>query len=140
MKYILVGLIFLFSSVSFADSFKSKKETREFSNDFMDNMVAGKFQKGFDLAKPYWPISADEIDGIVNQINTNWPAINQRFGKSIDKEFIQDKRIGKSFVRYYYLHKFENHSIYWQIDFYKPKSEWKVNTITFLDNLEVLFE
>lgn len=106
----------------------------------MDHMVKGEFQGGFNLAKSYWPIPEVEIDGIVNQINMQWPLIDQRFGKSIKKEFLSKKRIGKSFVRYYYLHKFENHSIYWQIDFYKPVDEWKINSIVFLDSLETLFE
>ena len=82
----------------------------------------------------------DDIFYIVNQINQQWPLVDKRFGKPIDKEFIKEKRIGKSFIRFYYLHKFENHSMYWQYDFYKPHNEWKINKIIFLDSLESLYE
>ncbi len=56
------------------------------------------------------------------------------------QELVQTKKIGKSFVRYIYLHKFEKHAIYWQIDFYKPRKEWKINQITYLDTLNILYE
>ena len=77
---------------------------------------------------------------MANQINQQWPLVDQRFGAAISKEFIKEKSIGESFVRYYYLHKFENHSIYWQIDFYKPRDYWQINSIIFLDSLEPLYE
>jgi len=136
---IFVALLILVSN-SIAEGLKSEKQTREFSDKIMDQFITKKFKEGLALAKPYWPIPEVEIDGLTNQIEQQWPIVDQRFGQAIGKEFISGKRIGKSFLRYYYLHKFENHSIYWQIDFYKPRNEWKVNSIIFLDSLEALYE
>ena len=140
MKSILFIVMFTFSATLLASGFQSEKEAKMFSDSLMDKFVAKKIDEGLDSAKPYWPIPAVEVDGLANQISRQWPIIDQRFGKSISKEFLQQKRIGESFLRYYYLHKFENHSIYWQIDFYRPKSEWKINSIIFLDQLEVLYQ
>ena len=50
------------------------------------------------------------------------------------------EKVGKSFILYYYLHKFENHAIYWRFTFYKPNDVWKVNGITYRDDLDFLFE
>jgi len=36
--------------------------------------------------------------------------------------------------------KFENHAIYWQFTFYKPKDKWLVNGVQFLDSLDILYE
>ena len=130
----------LFSSLAYSDGFKSESELRQFSDSLVDQMVAEKFQKGFDSAKPYWPIPTVEIDGIVNQIKQQWPLVQQRFGATVGKEFIKEERIGQSFVRYYYLHKFSKHAIYWRISFYRTDKEWKINTLTFLDNLDALYE
>ena len=140
MKYFIFIISIIFFTPVLADGLKSEKEIRAFSDTIMDKFVEEKFQEGFNLAKPHWPIPAIEIDGIVNQINQQWPLVDKRFGKPIDKEFIKEKRIGKSFIRFYYLHKFENHSMYWQYDFYKPHNEWKINKILFLDSLESLYE
>lgn len=131
------SVLILFNS--FAGGFTTKGEIRAFADTLMDHFVKAEFQEGLNLAKKYWPIPEVEIDGLANQIKQQWPIVDQRFGQSIEKEFISEKKIGESFIRYYYLHKFENHSIYWQLDFYKPRDLWKVNTLIYLDNLEPLF-
>lgn len=140
MKTILLLASLAFSYSAFAAGFKTEKDARVFSDNMMELVIASKFEEALSSAKPYWPLPAVEIDGMANQITQQWPMIDQRFGRSISKEFIKEKRIGKSFLRYYYLHKFENHSIYWQIDFYKPRNEWKINSLVFLDTLERLYE
>jgi len=141
MKYTFITLLILIASTSAsAKGFKTENETKIFSNKLVTQFVNNDFDNALNSAKPYWPIPAVEIDGMVNQIKQQWPLVKQRFGKATGKELVQTKRIGKSFIRYIYLHKFENHSIYWQIDFYKPKNEWKINTLVFLDTLNALYE
>ena len=140
MKHIIPSALLLFSIFSYGQGFQSEKEARNFSDKLMDYFVAEKFHDGLNMAKPYWPLPAVEIDALANQINQQWPIINQRFGQAISKEYVKEKRIGKSFLQYYFIHKFENHSLYWRFDFYKPDDKWKINQIIFLDNLEALYE
>ena len=132
----ILGIILLFySSLACSEGFKSEKDIRLFSDALIEQMVAEKFHDGFDAAKQYWPIPVVEIDGVVNQIKQQWPIVQQRFGTAVGQEFIKEERIGQSFLRYYYLHKFKKHAIYWKLSFYKAEKEWKINTVTFLDNL-----
>jgi len=105
----------------------------------MQHFVREEFIKGLDIAKAHWPLPPVEIDGLANQIKTQWSIVRQRFGKPAGIELIKEERIGTSFVRFYYLHKFENHAIYWRFTFYKPKKIWKINGITFKDDLDFLF-
>jgi len=133
-------LLLLSSVIIFADGFKEEAQMRSFADTFMDNIINKEFKKGFDSAKPYWPLPTVEIDSLVNQIKQQWPMIDQRFGKVVGKEFIKEERIGKSFIRYIYLHKFTNHALYWRINFYKPNDEWKINSIIYLDSLDALYE
>lgn len=135
-------MLFFYSTVVLSAGFQSEKETRIFSDTLIDQFVNEEFQKGLDSAKPYWPVPMVEIDSLVNKIKLQWPVVQQQFGKAVGKEFIKQERIGKSFLRYYYLHKFEKHAVYWKIDFYRPKQnqQWKINTLAFFDSLNVLFE
>ena len=80
MKFLFGFLWLIVSSIAWADGFNSKNETKKFADKFMDYMVAGQFQEGLNFAKPYWPIPEVEVDGIANQINMQWPLIDQRFG------------------------------------------------------------
>jgi len=140
MRNITLILLLIYSGLASTAGFEAEKGTRKFTDELVNQIFKEKFQIAFNSAKPYWPIPVVEIDGIVNQINQQWPIVRQRFGNGVGTEFIGKEGIGNSFLRYYYLHKFENHAIYWRIDFYKPHKEWKINTIVFLDSLDVLYE
>ena len=140
MKNIILFTLFILSNTVIAQDFKSENDTRKFADSFMNHIVKEKIKKAFEIAKPNWPIPTVEIDGLVNTIQQQWPIVSNRFGKSIGNEFIRKERIGKSFLRYYYLHKFNNHAMYWKIDFYKPNKTWKINTIVFQDKLDFLYE
>ena len=139
MRAWIIVLIIIVAQSASAASLNEISETKSLSNKIMQHFLKAEFVEGLDIAKAYWPLPPVEIDGLANQINTQWSIVQQRFGKPTGMEFIQEERLGKSFVRFYYLHKFENHAIYWKFTYYKPKNEWKINGITFQDNLEFLF-
>jgi len=106
----------------------------------INHFVKREYQKGIAIAKPFWPTTKVGTDTLSNQVISKWPILEQNYGKATGQEFIREDKIGNSFIRYYYLHKFQNHSIYWQITFYKPLKEWKINTVTFKDSLEPLYK
>ena len=133
-------LLFFISSFAFADTLKTSKDTRALADEMVKVFSKKEFKQGLALAKPYWPLEPVEIDSLANQISTQWPIVDERFGESTGYEFVREERIGNSFIRYYYLHKFQNHAIYWQLTFYKPTNSWLVNSVTFQDSLEVLFQ
>ena len=136
--WILVLMLFVAQPVA-AAGLKDISETKSLSDKIVQHFVKEEFNKGLDIAKAYWPLPPVEIDNLSNQINTQWSLVRQRFGNPTGTELIREERIGKSFVRFYYLHKFENHAIYWSITFYKPKDEWKINGLNFKDDLDSLF-
>lgn len=133
-------LLFLISSLTFADALQNSKDTKALADEMVKKFAKKEFSQGLALAKPYWPLPSVEIDGLAHQISTQWPIIDQRFGESTGHEFVQEERIGNSFIRYYYLHKFQNHAIYWQLTFYRPSDSWLVNGVTFKDSLDILFQ
>jgi hypothetical protein len=113
---------------------------QEVSDKIMQYFVKSDFDKGLRIAKEYWVLSDREIDRLETQIERQWRTINKRFGLSLDMEFIKTQKLGDSFIRYYYLQKFENHAIYWSFTFYRSKGMWQINEIIFKDDLDSLFE
>lgn len=136
----MIIVLVLMSGTAFANSLKSTDETRQLADRIVAHFVKKEFKEGLALAKPHWPLPEVEIDGLANQITSQWPIVDQRFGVSTGKEFIREEKLGNSFIRYYYLHKFQNHAIYWLITFYRPTDKWKVNGVNFKDDLESLFQ
>ena len=136
--WVVVLMIITAQSASGA-SLSEISDTKSLSHKIMQHFIKSEFVEGLNIAKAHWPLPPVEIDGLANKINTQWSMVQQRFGKPTGIEFIKEERLGKSFVRFYYLHKFENHAIYWKFTYYKAKDNWKVNGITFRDDLEFLF-
>ena len=114
-------------------------EAKSFSFKVMNLFLNEKFDEGLNISKTYWPLPPVEIDSLANTIKQQWPIVKQRFGKSTGVELVKKEKIGKSFIKFYFLHKFENHALYWTFSFYKPKKTWKINSITYKDDLEILF-
>lgn len=141
MRVLLTVLILLLfvQSVN-AEGLKSEAETRAISDKIMQHFIKEDFKTGLDLAKKHWPLPEVEIEGLGVTIKTQWATVRNRFGNPTGTEFVRQQKIGKSFIRYYYLHKFENHALFWRFTFYKPKNMWKINGITYKDDLDFLFE
>ena len=139
MRSLAIILILLFSQQALAGTLKNISEAKEMSDRMMKHFLNEEFTQGLNIAKKYWPLSPVEIDNLANQIKLQWGIVKQRFGNPIGYEFIKEERIGKSFARFYYLQKFEKHAIYWVFTYYKPKTRWIINGITFKDNLDPLF-
>ena len=134
----IIKVIFTYFGLSFSQGMNNVYDTRKLA-DSMVELFMKEFQQAIDLAKPHWPLAKVELDGLVNQITGQWPIVDQRFGDAIGSEYVKSEAIGKSFIQYYYLHKFQNHAIYWKISFYKPKDIWVVNNLLFLDKLDPLY-
>jgi len=139
MRALIIVLVLILAQPVSAAALKEVSATKSLTNNIMQHFVREEFIKGLDIAKAHWPLPPVEIDGLANQIKTQWSIVRQRFGKPAGIELIKEEGIGTSFVRFYYLHKFENHAIYWRFTFYKPKKIWKINGITFKDDLDFLF-
>ena len=140
MRLILTLALALAAFSAKGATFETAQKAKAFSDEIMNLFIQEKFGEGLGRAKEYWPLPAVEIDSLANTIDQQWTIVRKRFGKATGMEYIKTERIGESFIRHIYLHKFANHAIYWHIDYYKPTEKWSINAITFLDRLDELYE
>jgi hypothetical protein len=147
MKSVIVSMcLFVFATTMAAQeasvpkTLASVEETRKLADQAMAFAKQEKFAEAYGSVKPFWPLPAIEIDGLANQMNTQWPMVQQRFGKSLATEFIHEERVGESFIQYTYLQKFERHAIRWRFVFYRATSAWMVNAVSWDDGVSQLFQ
>lgn len=115
-------------------------DNERLANTMMGHFIKKEFKEGMSAAKPHWPLPEIELDNLIKKIETQWPVLDKRFGDAVGYELAHQEKIGNSFIRYYFLHKFKNHAIYWRIGFYKPEKYWVVNGVSFRDNLDILYK
>ena len=128
------------SQVVSAKDLSSTSDTKAIADKMVNHFIKKEFTEGMTVAKPYWPLPEVELDNLIKKIEMQWPIIDKRFGQAVGSELVKEQNIGDSFIRYYYLHKFQKHSIYWKITFYKPENKWVVNGVSFKDNLDILYK
>ncbi len=123
-----------------AETLQSASQTKAVADEIMKHFVKEEFAAGIEIAKKYWPTSPDELDALAKQIGEQWAVVRQNYGTPMDYEFIRVDRLGSSFVRLYFLHKFEVSAIHWKFTFYKPQDGWLITDLSFQGDLEGLFE
>ncbi len=138
---VLLSLSFFsLTGIAHAKELKNQIDTKALADKMVDHFIKKEFTEGMAVAKPHWPLPQIELDNLIKTIEKQWPIVDQRFGQAVGQEMVDKQKIGDSFLRYYYLHKFKNHAIYWKITFYKPDDNWLVNGVSFKDNLDILYK
>ena len=135
----LVLLLLLISFQIEAKSLSTIEDAQKLAESVMNDVGNGKMKEGLERLREYivFPISEFEVQ--MNNIDMQIPIMRQRFGKSLDYDFVSEERVGTSLVQYVYLQKFERHVMVWRFIFYKPKNEWMLNTFYFNDQVRSLF-
>lgn len=143
MRILIHALIIAFSIFAthstYAKSLNSLDQTKDLVEEATDLFGQNKIKEGILVLKEYWPIPEAEITNLINQTEMQWKMVSTRFGEPIDVEFVREEKINDTLVQYIYLQKFENHAVRWLIMFYKPRDIWKVNNVTWDDQIKLLF-
>jgi hypothetical protein len=139
MKFTLLLLMFLISLPVQAAELASKGQARDFADDVMKDVAAGRVDAALRSLKIYATVPAEEFGKIEEEIKFQLPGMEKRFGTTVGFEFISEKSVGKSLYSLNYLQKFEKHAVRWRFLFYKPGDKWLLNSFATDDNLQELF-
>ena len=138
---ILVFVLFVLVTTTVqAATLDSKEAARKLTDQVMAKVASGDFNGGLILMKPYLVIPESEFNVMLEQAKLQLPAIQGRFGKIVDIEFISEKMVGKSLLQIVQIQKFEKHIMRWRFIFYNPEGKWVLNTFNYDDNIRSLFE
>lgn len=136
---LIIALSIFATHSTYAKSLSSLDQTKDLVEEATDLFGQNKIKEGILVLKEYWPIPEAEITNLINQTEMQWKMVSTRFGEPIEVEFVREEKINDTLVQYIYLQKFENHAVRWLIMFYKPRDTWKVNNVTWDDQIKLLF-
>ncbi len=139
-KTVTLLAILTLLTVSLEAGFKSEHEVRQYADSIVEEVSRGEVSAAIELAKEYWPMPTEEMDELSRHTVSQLRQVSNRFGGIIGSEFIDEKKMGGSFLRYRYIVKFENHAIRWVMIFYKPVDEWILNKLNWDDHTDLLFQ
>jgi hypothetical protein len=93
----------------------------------------------FAFLKPYTNAKDTEFQAWALHSQAEREKANENAGKSIGSEFISQKKIGDSLVRLTYIEKTAKTAFVWNYYFYKSPTGWLVNSLTWNQDLQLLF-
>lgn len=105
----------------------------------MNLVAAGDDRGAFELLRSNLPIPKGEFNSVRDKSIEQRRAVAERFGKTLGYKFVREERVSDFLIRLTYVEKRANHFLRWQFTFYRPQSEWRLNSFIWDDNAEGLF-
>ena len=137
----LFSLCLICASFStWADTLKSEPEAKQLAEKVMAQAAKGNISGAFNVMKPYVAIPDSEFEGLSLQSKAQRDQFGSRFGKSIGYEFVSEKKVGQSVLRFVYIEKTEKHALPWMFVFYKTPGGWTLNSFVWNDKIQNVFE
>ena len=118
---------------------KTEEAAKALVESAMKKFISEDYKGGIDLLIPYWKVSKNELDTMVMQTITSRVTVKARYGASIGYEFISQKMIGQSFLKFTYIEKLENTAIRYTFVFYRPSDSWEMQNLFWDDKVALLF-
>jgi hypothetical protein len=118
----------------------SKDQTKLFSESFLTKLGTARPFDAFKMLRDMAPESEGEIDASRQSTEALLDQVRPSYGRMLDFELLDTKSLGKSFVRYDYLLKFERNAIHCRFVFYQPRNTWLPVSFTVNQDLTQLFE
>ncbi|EJI1281113.1 hypothetical protein ACT21L_004563 [Vibrio vulnificus] len=115
------------------------EKTKSLCQDAAALFAEGNIKASMDKLAPHWPLPVEEIQSLTYQTESQLKLVHSRFGSSLGAEHVSSKKAGSSFVQHNYIINFDKHAIRYLCIFYKPKSNWLVNTVHWDDKTILLF-
>jgi hypothetical protein len=117
----------------------SLTKSRELTVAVMNLVAAGDDRGALELLRPNLPIPKGEFNAVRDKTIEQRRAVAERFGKTLGYKFVREERVSDFLIRLTYVEKRANHFLRWQFTFYRPQSEWRLNSFVWEDNAEGLF-
>lgn len=140
--FLSVLFLFLFSQACFAQqTFQSKDQTKQISNQFMRAIVALDVPGAFKILQPYFRTSSEEEFAklqvqTINQLD----AYTERFGFPLGAELVKEEEVGDILLQYSYIEKYESNVLRWIFVFYKPKDQWIFKSLSWDEKIQPLMD
>ena len=118
----------------------SQADVQQLCEQFLNDMVAGRYEAAFHALRPYFPVSEAKFDHLKTETRRQLELAEEQFGTPIGWALGRSDLLGETALRLRYLQKFENDVIYWDLVFYKPREAWVLNGLGFDDDIPGLFK
>jgi hypothetical protein len=106
----------------------------------MNAITQSDYSNATELLKKHSVINEDQVDTLGHTIQTQLTKVQDRYGKMLGYEYVQDFRINDKVVRQIYILKFEEYFLKCAFTSYRGSRGWVLTSFLYNDVLEDAFE
>jgi hypothetical protein len=115
------------------------EQTKELTEAFLSAMVTGRTYEAFSLIRNVIPDGENIVEGWRAETDQLITSVRQDYGRPLEREFLDSKTLGTSYVRYDYLLKFEYSALHCRVIYYRARNTWIPVFLSFQRDLDQLF-
>ena len=111
-------------------------ELRNICDKIMGSVGNGDIKSAFEEMKKYTFLPASEMDGAYEGTQKQLDLLQNRYGKFIGYELVEEQLVSDSLVRFVYLAKCKNLPLVWRFMFYQSDGKWTLNSFVWDDQIQ----
>jgi len=135
----LLASLLAIHSVVLADAPEAPREPKQMADRVMAKVAAGETEEGILLCKAFSVDPNSKWDSYLEEIKAERPSTLQRFGATVDTQFVREVKVSEHLVRLIYMERCEKYPMAWAFTFYRGKDEWRLSSLSRDGGLDVLF-
>ena len=128
------------SAQTTADAIPSVEKCRAIAHAVMSKIAEGDDRAALELIRPHIHVDETQFNESRDRTLSERRNVPSRFGRLVGIKLIKEERVSDFLYRLTYVEKREIHLIRWQFTFYRPRSEWQINSYTWDDKVFALFD
>lgn len=129
-KHILMTMLFLCSMTALpaqSKYFRDSAETHAFSEKIAQMFTENRVSDIFEALSSYWPMPQNEIDQIEEKTIKYINLIQDRYGKTLEYQWIKTESIQDFALRETYIIRFDKSALRIVFTYYRNNKGWLVN-------------
>ena len=97
---------------------------RAASDQAMRHLLNDEIDSAFAQLRAVWWLEAKHVDEQLSYLKADRRTERRTYGKSLGFEYVDQRAIGGSIVRFTYIERQERRPVVWDFFFYKPAEGW----------------
>lgn len=140
MRFVCItSAVLLTVAVASANTLKDKSAAIALGEQAMGKVAKGDLKAAFQVLRPYTALPEAEFEAVVLQSISAREKVGNRYGATVDFEYVGTHEVGKSLFEALFLEKTEKTALPWALIFYRTTEGWTLNSFFWTDKITPLF-
>ena len=138
--FLTVIVFFMLCVSALASGLQTVSDVEKSTEAALKLVKNGQIDEFVETFKPIWKMPEKEINEAKEKLVNQKKQAGERYGKTLDIQYVKTEVVADTLIKIDYVQKFENNAMRWTFYYYKPATEWYLNTFFWDPQINLLFK